>query len=738
MKNIISIILLLSSLYIFPQQQINWQNYADMKSVKDIIATNDGIWAATKGGAFFFSLTDSTYTTFSKVEGLNGIDLTAVAIDNDDKIWFGSASGIIDVYNPQSGKFYSILDIFNFSQSAKQINDIKVSGDTIIVASDFGVSLINSKTYFFYDTFFKFGTFTSYIKVNEIIKSDLIYVATNSGIAIQKPGASNLSAPESWNVYNNAQGLPNDTISSITFYEGTLIAGTDNGLYSFNGTDWQTYLSLTNTKILNIKTVEDSLFILSKSKLFKYDGSTLSELITFSETPTKLAYTNSSELLVGTNKGLLNSSGLLYPNGPSANQFPYMTFDMDGNFWSSSGKDVTGVGLYKYNGTNWETYNVSKYPEMYTNSYYSVFGASDNSVYGGNWGQGFIKIKNGVIQRFHAGNSPMVGVPGSSSFVVISSFAEDLNNNIWALNLRPGDKKSLYLLTQDNTWYSFGNPLEQHGDFGETRNLVIDRNGTKWYALNGGNTLGLFYYNEKKLSDLTDDVYGYVSTQKLSTNDVMSLAVDLRGDLWIGGSPGINIISNVDAVISSSNPIFKFTNSFSVRQQTINAIAVDPLNQKWLGTNQGLFLVSSDGTQLLASLDTKNSPLLSNIIESLAFDKSSGKLYVGTASGLTSFETPSINPVESFAGLNIYPNPLKISDGSKLVTIDGLIRDTDIKIFSVSGKLVREFSSPGGRVAFWDGRDDYGKFVNSGVYIVVAYDKEGNNVETGKIAVIKE
>ena len=72
------------------------------------------------------------------------------------------------------------------------------------------------------------------------------------------------------------------------------------------------------------------------------------------------------------------------------------------------------------------------------------------------------------------------------------------------------------------------------------------------------------------------------------------------------------------------------------------------------------------------------------------------------------------------------------------MTIDGLIADTDIKILTISGKLVREFSSPGGRVAFWDGRNDGGSLVNSGIYIIVAYDKEGNSVASGKIAIIRK
>ena len=51
---------------------------------------------------------------------------------------------------------------------------------------------------------------------------------------------------------------------------------------------------------------------------------------------------------------------------------------------------------------------------------------------------------------------------------------------------------------------------------------------------------------------------------------------------------------------------------------------------------------------------------------------------------------------------------------------------------------MKEFSSPGGRVAFWDGTDSNGKLVSSGVYLVIAFDQNGNNVVAGKIAVIHQ
>lgn len=740
MKNIISLsVALIISVTSFPQQQSNWQNYADMKSAKDIAATSVGVWSAAQGGAYFYNTTDNSFTTYSKSSGLNGTELTAIGIDTYNKVWFGSASGLIDVFDPQTNSFRSILDISNSDKTSKKINDITIAGDTVYVATDFGISLIDSKSYLFYDTYFKFGSFTSNIKVNNILFSDLIYASTESGVVIQKVGATNLSAPESWNVYDQNSGLPTGGTNVIGFYNSTLIAGTNSGLYTFDGFAWQPYLSLTGSKILDLLVIGNSLNILTPTNVFAFDGATLSELWSTDSQPVKLGYQGNVGLIVATKFGIYVNNNFIYPNGPAANQFPNMTVDKEGNLWSASGKDVTGVGVYKYNKSEWKIFNVENYPDLFTNAYYSIYSASDNSIYTGSWGQGFARINNDEITRFYAANTNMIGIPNNLEFIVITGFAEDSKGNIWATNLNAADSKSLYAFTQDSM-YSFRNPLEQHSGFSEVENLVIDQYGTKWYTLGNEGSIGLFYFNEKgTFNDATDDVYGYITTSKgLTSNAIFSLAIDRRGDLWVGTSLGVNIITNLNTVLSSSNPQLRISSSFSVRQQTINSIAVDPLNQKWLGTNQGLFLLSTDGTQLLAALDTKNSPLLSDQIESLAIDEQTGRVYAGTASGLTSFDTPSILPVESFNGLTIYPNPLVITDGSKLATIDGLIRNTDIKIVTVSGKLVREFSSPGGRTAFWDGRDNDGNLVSSGVYIIIAFDQEGNNVETGKIAVLRE
>ena len=605
MKNIISLsVVLIISVSSFPQQQSNWQNYADMKSVKDIAATSTGIWSAAQGGAYFFNTSDSSFKIYSKSDGLNATELTATGIDNYNKVWFGSASGMIDVYDPQTNSFRSILDIFNTDKTSKKINDMTISGDTVYVATDFGISLIDSKNYLFYDTYFKFGNFTSNIKVNNILVSDLIYASTESGVVIQKADATNLSAPESWNVFDQTSGLPAGGSNIITFYNSILIAGTNSGLYSFNGATWQQYLNLSGIKIIDLLAIDNILYILSPSKVYSYDGSNLFEVWTTSSQPAKLGNHPTAGIIVATKFGIYLNNDFVYPNGPAANQFPNMTVDKEGNLWSASGKDVTGVGVYKYNKSYWEIYDVQHYPDLYTNAYYSIFSASDNSIYAGSWGQGFSKITNNGITRFHSGNTGMIGIPNNLDFIVITGFAEDSKGNIWVLNLNAADSKSLYVFTSDSM-YSFRNPLEQHSGFSEVENLVIDQYGTKWYTMGNEGSIGLFYFNEKgTYDDPTDDAYGYITTNKgLTSNAIYSLAVDRRGDLWVGTSLGVNIITNLNTVLTSSNPQIKITSAFSVRQQTINALAVDPLNQKWLGTNQGLFLLNTDGTQLLSTLD---------------------------------------------------------------------------------------------------------------------------------------
>jgi len=715
-----------------------------MKNVKSIVVDGSLFWGASDGGAFSYNTNNKSYTKYSKIDGLNGVLITAVTVDKYGKIWFGSSNGIIDVFDPQTKSFRSILDIFNTDKSSKVINELTAVGDTIFLSSDFGISLVNATNYLFIDTFSKFGELPSNISVNSIFNSGLIYACTDRGIAIQKAGATNLSAPESWNVYRTSNGLPSDSATKIVSFNNSIIAATSKGLALFNGSSWTPYIEQLNTRLINdIIVIGDSLFIISeKQNIFKFQNGELTQAYSSSENNIfKLNYSLSQGILAATSKGIYRVSDgtYIYPNGPLANLFPDVAVDNNGVLWSASSTSP-GYGFYTYNGIEWSNFNTNTTPQLSTNTYYNVYIDQNNTVYLGSWGQGFTIIKNGNILNFNVANTGMQGEDDDPNYLVIGGFAKDSKNNIWVLNYGAIDRKNLTRSSNLEQWYSY--PISEINTYvDESYYLVVDQYDTKWFAVQRGKQ-GLFYFNEGGNPDplvTSDDFSGYLNKSTGLNHDfVTSLAVDRRGDIWVGTSLGVNIISNVGSVLSG-NPQLRISSVFSLRQQTITAILVDPLNQKWVGTKQGLHLINSDGTSLLSTYNSTNSALLSDEITSLAIDENSGTIYVGTDNrGLTSFKTTSVKPVESFTELFAYPNPFILNNQNNLITIDGLIRDTDIKIVTINGKLVKQFTTPGGRVALWDGRDEFGDMVPSGVYFVVAFDQEGNNVAKTKIAVLRE
>jgi hypothetical protein len=172
--------------------------------------------------------------------------------------------------------------------------------------------------------------------------------------------------------------------------------------------------------------------------------------------------------------------------------------------------------------------------------------------------------------------------------------------------------------------------------------------------------------------------------------------------------------------------------------EDINCIGVDALNNKWIGTNSnGIIYVSPDGSTLLARYNMLNSPLPDNKITSIACDNQKGTVYFGTTKGLVSFKTIAINPLEECDKIKTGPNPFTIPS-DKMLKIDGLVAESSVKILTISGTLVKEFDSSGGRVAEWDGRDNYGNLVSSGIYIIVGFNKDGSKACTGKVAVVRK
>lgn len=733
------------------QTSAEWKIYSDKKEVNSAMITGSDLWAAAGGGVFRHTFTDSSYLLLTKAEGLNGSPINSLTIDKYGKIWFGSVNGIIDVYDPATAKTTAILDIFNSGRSSKAVINLQAKGDTVIAATEFGISLININDLNFYDSYLKLGSFSVNTKINAVLFDTVVFAATPAGIAVQKKGSDNLTAPESWYNFNTAQGLPSNIVYSIVNYKGNIIAATERGLAKYENGAWVSYLPGLRNQVINTMTVDGEKLIISvKNTLqtvnpygiyFTKDGAVTDSILNL-PTITSIAgrfndkyYVASSLGMIIMNTGFVEA--ILYPEGPGANLFADIKSTKDGSLWIGSGTDVAGKGIYNFTGEKWKTYDVSNIPGLPTNGYNNIH-ISGSNVYAGSYGRGFLRIKPGSqYDIFTAANTPIKGISADTNYLIIPSIKSDSKGNVWLLNYEAADRKILFALDKSDHFYGFENRQNQFVSV--YRELEVDLSDTKWFFAQS--RTDVFYFNEKgTLTTTTDDVFGVINESTgLNGQRINTIKIDKRGDLWIGTDLGINIVSGLSSVLNtggSTKP--RVSSVFSVRQQKINAIVVDAINRKWVGTDQGLILLSSDGSNLIAAYDSKNSPLLSDEVKTLGIDEENGIVYIGQSGGLIALKTDAQAPERDYSNLRVYPSPYKINGSGKPLTIDGLIKDSEIMILNLAGDLIRTLSTPGGRVATWDGRDTSGNPVSSGVYYLIAHDAEGNIIGKTKFVVIKE
>jgi flagellar hook assembly protein FlgD len=85
----------------------------------------------------------------------------------------------------------------------------------------------------------------------------------------------------------------------------------------------------------------------------------------------------------------------------------------------------------------------------------------------------------------------------------------------------------------------------------------------------------------------------------------------------------------------------------------------------------------------------------------------------------------------------VYPNPVRTAIGQNQVTFENLTGDVTIRIFKISGGLVRQIeSSDSGGTVTWDLTNDNGEKVGSAVYLYLITNSAGQKAK-GKLAIIR-
>lgn len=750
-KFALAIALLFAVPFLAHAQLSRWENFTDMKTVNAVVTipgTNTA-YVVSQGGMYVTDINSGNIVKkYTNINGLISIELSAVTIDNNNRLWIGALDGSLMIYDIANGSFKYIYDIKNSSEANRSINAFRLSGNFMYVATGYGIQKISTSNFTFVDAPYKQLGGLGQSRVNSLtILNNFLFAATETGVAWADFNTQNLNNPNSWNIYNAAP--LNEKVRTVETFDNKVFAGSETGCLFYDGSNWSAYpegtISAGNTK--SIKAIGSNIYIISGNTVYTAPSSNLSAVTQFlpPASYSVLGVDNNLNPIAGTtNNGIFARVGnanysFLFPNGPFKNSFDDITVDENGILWSAGGNGE--AGFYRFDGTNWENYNVASHPEIGNNNTFRRIATGFGKVWALSFGGGATLIDGNTITNFNTTNSSLPGIPGTPTFCTPFGGAFDNNGVFWTTVYVTDNGRSLYAFTGSD-FIGMPNP----GSIGNSPNLesvAIDSYNTKWVISGEGSPRGVYFFNENgTISDFSDDVFGFYNLNDFAVQDVVDIVVDKNNEVWIATDNGVFIINNPLAAIQNPNnkpapqKMRIISGNLAVPfTEVCKSLTVDILNQKWVGTeNNGVFHFSEDGSTLIEQFNTSNSPILSNSVTSIGVSDQTGRAYFGTLKGLSSVSTDAVEPVTEFSDIIMSPNPFLVPAQVDL-KIDGLIENSIIKIITLTGEVLDEFESPGGKIATWNNSRNLS--LASGVYIVVAFNKDGSQVGKGKFAVVR-
>lgn len=729
----------------------NWQTYTSMYNARCADIDSKGIvWVGTTGGMYSLDPATGEAEIFRNIDALLNLNVSVVRIEpGTDAVYAGCSDGSINVYRNGKWEYITAIRAKGDEFASVQINDMLFDGDRVFIAGDFGVTIYYPASRTFGATITNFNGVRNIPVAKLLTWRDRLWVATGNGIFSAPLATTQFNLPSIWQPYTFKDFDGVVLTRDIAVYSDTLFAGLGKHVWKLEDNNFVQSMSL-DTTVVSILSSPEGLFAADMFSVVRYPNQVLYN----KRRPNNLV--NSLTRLPAS----LGTPGILYskyglstapttdslvfhtPNSPQSNLFMDMSVSPDGGLWAATMKDDAASGFFRLKDGVWKNFTVDNYPKLLNDAFVQINASPNGDIWASSWGFGLAHLvpENGDfnVTMYDSSNSPVRGIfSRSGSFEVMGETATDANGVTWIINhterLLPG---ALLAYKPDGTFLQFMKP----GGTGSNwyfNSLVVDQSGTKWLAAPNSESGDILYFNDRGTLDNTaDDVWGTVDAASTSLPGIVifGMAVDKNGVLWLAGEKGLYVIDNPFAVISKSR---LFTRSIpALAGQFVNCVIVDALNQKWAGTNSGVWVLNEDGTEVRAHFTKDNTPMLEDIVASLATDEKTGTIYIGTRSGLTVANSLSIRPNVDFNSLRCFPQPFVLMQDDEL-RVEGLAQSSVVKVATIDGILVRTIDSRGSRAAVWDGRDENGEFVQSGVYLISGFSETSGERSVVKAMVIR-
>lgn len=310
----------------------------------------------------------------------------------------------------------------------------------------------------------------------------------------------------------------------------------------------------------------------------------------------------------------------------------------------------------------------------------------------------------------------------------IKSIQKDTDGRIAIL------KEGIGLLIKEGTqWNTY--PIPTNFSASKLDRLYYRSDGLSWITSASGQGILLFQKKNNQAS------WRQLNTSKgagnLPSMQITSITEDKEKTTWIGTNNGIALFqcNTIEESCDAYLPIVESNgfNGYLFQKETINSISVDGANRKWIGTNNGAWLISNDGMKVIQHFTTDNSPLPSNKVLAIGIEPNGGDVFFFTDNEIISYAGNATEGELNQQKIKIFPNPVD-PNYNGLIIIRNLVENALVKITGLNGQLVYQIRALGGQ-ASWNGRDQNQRKVASGIYLVFVRDTEGTEKAVGKIMI---
>ena len=726
MKQALTILIIFAYSICYAQNKLgaigSWRGHFDNHSVRTVIK-GDYIYAATP---YQIAMIDAKGVTgwLDKTTGLSDINITKMVWDNNqNQLIVTYQNSNIDIVKGDQVFNINAIQLSNL-YADKKINAIYVLQNFAFIATNFGIVSIDLNKHEIKSTWFP-NTSQQPVIVNDItFFHDSVYAATDNGIWASSYIVSG-SQPYQWNRVAKLDPLNIKKFiqknNSIYGYNTSSIYQLPNAtpVYQINNAAIQQIDTTINNLILNVQYASGKGAIVQLNKDY---STTLLIDSAYVNVPMQTILDNNNYWVADSHLGLLNKNN-------SSNTFQWTNLGgtkaavlgvMSINEENLIAPFEYSPGYAAFTSSGWKNYvqiNTSNLPFLYASAINSI----DNSIW--------LSTENSLLHVTN--NNQAESIKPNSLNGAYKELHTDKNNAVWVVQDQQG------IVRQSNSNWStilLPNNLSKTG----LDKFIVNDQQQAWMI--APNNQGIYLYQSKDVyaTEIWKQLTTGQSNGNLPSTHVTCLANDKSGSVWVGTDNGIGIFNCGDISNSPCNAYLPIVNNngfngYLFQKETVQCITVDGANRKWIGTNNGAWLLSEDGLNIIEHFSKSNSPLTSDTVLQIIIAPKSGEVFFNTNNGMVSYRGTATEAVATQQNIQIFPNPVPPNFNGQ-IAFKGLVENAIVKITDLTGKLLYQTTALGGQ-AVWNTRTLDGRKVATGIYLVFVRDLSGNEKGVGKIVI---